>query len=145
VPDEVSAITAEAIANQAADAISKIEPFSVCLPRLNIYPSVVFCEVHNEGQLETLHRNLMELPEVPEFQHDGDGYGPHITLAQFQGTSDFADLLQWMEHNREVSVGSAQIEAISLVEVNPHAFFPEFRTIRQYSLRNEGSTNSQNV
>jgi len=132
--DEVSPPTVETIASRASEVFSEMEPFTARLPRLNLYPSAVFCEVHDEGQLETLHRQLLNLSEIPEHQHDGDSYDPHITLSQFQGAEDYEGVLEWLESNRDVSAGTLQVDTIDLVEVNPKHFFPEFRLVERYSL-----------
>lgn len=132
--DEVSPAKVEMIASQASEVFSKVEPFTTRFPRLNLYPSVVFCEAHAEGQLETLHRELMKLSGVPEHQHDGDSYEPHVTISQFKATSDYQDVLKWLQNNRDVSTGTVQVDTIDLVEVNPNHFFPEFRLVERYSL-----------
>lgn len=137
--DEVSEATLESIADRAEGIVADADPFEVRVPRLNLFPSVVFGEIADDGGFESLHRALRAIDAVPAHPYEGDDYVPHVTLAQFAGRDDLESLLEWLERNRTILADedgppTATVDSIDLVTVDPQSFFPRFRTVRRYSL-----------
>jgi 2'-5' RNA ligase len=132
--DEVSAETAERLAIEAADAVADIGQFEVRLPRLNVFPSVVFCEVHDDGRLAEIHERLLGLEGMPAYQYDGDGYTPHVSLAHFETEVGFERAVAWTESNRELDAGTVTVDAFELVDIDLREGFSTFETVRRYEL-----------
>lgn len=132
--DEIPATAVDDVAERAGKRLADVDPFAVELPRLNLFPSVAFCEVRDEGEFERVHRRLLDVPQVPAFSYDGDSYEPHVSLAQFTGDGEFDELVDWMERNREVEAGPLRVDTVSLVAVDPLECFPDFREVERYRL-----------
>ena len=132
--DEIDPDSADAIADAAADIFAREQRFEVTFPRLNVLPNSVFAEVDSDGRFERLHRELLALPGAPTLPGDGDAYTPHATLGEFRSTSDFQYFVEWLEEHRDVDADPFEVEAFSLVEVDPTLPFPPFDTLRSYEL-----------
>ncbi|MFC4359040.1 2'-5' RNA ligase family protein [Halobium salinum] len=135
---------AERVERRIDDAVAgaDIEPFEVALPRLNVWPTVVFCEAReagdsrDEGTLARLHRRVLDLPEVPRGEFDGAAYTPHVSLAHFVGDdpNDVAAAVDWLEANRTVDAGRLRVERLRLVADDPSSPERRFETVREYPL-----------
>lgn len=131
--DELSRASVERIAESAETVFSDLEPFGVTLPRLNVFPNVVFCEVQDDGRLWRPNRDLQSIAGVPAYRYDGDDYRPHVTLAEFCAIDGHENLLDWLARDRDVDE-SFVVDAIELTAVDPSDCFPAFRTVRRYPL-----------
>ncbi|MFB6111762.1 MAG: 2'-5' RNA ligase family protein [Halobacteriaceae archaeon] len=118
----------------ARDRIAALErgPFEASLPRLNVFPSVVFCEVAAGGQLATLNDALCELSGVPEHDRDLD-YVPHVTLGHFRDR-DIGGLLDRLKGQRQVDAPPLGVEAVTLIGMEFDQRYPERRVIERFPL-----------
>ncbi|SDM37299.1 2'-5' RNA ligase [Halogranum gelatinilyticum] len=132
--DEVSRETAARLAAEASDAVDDIDPFELRLPRLNVFPSVVFCEVHDDGVLGAVHDRLLGLDGMPRYRYDGDDYTPHVSLAHFDTEAGFRRAVEWTEANRKVDAGRVIVDAFKLVDIDLREAYPTFETVERYEL-----------
>jgi hypothetical protein len=56
----------------------------VLLPRLNIFSEVVLIEVHDEGKIGELNKELQAISEMKRMRFDYPILLPHISIARFQ-------------------------------------------------------------
>lgn len=136
-PDRESDITSEMardIRQRAREAIADVEPFEVELPRLNLFPRVVFCEVQEADPLRRLHAALCDLPGMPAWEYEREEYTPHITLGHFRSAEGFDELVTELEQVRERDRSPLRIDTLKLVDVPPAGLYPEFRTVEAFEL-----------
>jgi 2'-5' RNA ligase len=131
---EVSPGDIREISTAVESLFEDIDPFVVELPRLNLFPSVVLCEVREQGELAELHQRVLSVPNVIEHQYDGDSYTPHASIAHFRTESGFRSARSWVEQNREIETQSVTVDAIRLIEMDPRTLYPNFETVQQFDL-----------
>lgn len=128
-PDSLKQLRADA---KETLAETECEPFEASLPRLNLFPTVVFCEVEDGGTLSTLNTELCDVPGVTEHDRDDD-YVPHVTLGHFVQT-DIGELLKTIEQNRSVDSPPLGIDSVELIGMEFDQQYPERRTIERFPL-----------
>lgn len=78
-------------------ALSDATAFTVDFPRLNLFPRVVYSEVADNGRLMELNQSVCDVPGVPVWGRDRDGFIPHLTLGHFtQRKYLFAPRVSWL-------------------------------------------------
>lgn len=124
----------EQLRTEARETLSKTECdfFEASLPRLNLFPAVLFCEVEDGGTLSTLNSELCEVTGVTEHERDAD-YVPHVTLGHFVKT-DISELLESIEQDRIVESPPLNIDAVELIGMRFDQPYPERRTIERFPL-----------
>jgi 2'-5' RNA ligase len=133
-PGEFDPSSLEQLRADAREALAETEcePCEAPLPRLNLFPTVVFCEVDDGGTLSTLNTELCDVPGVPEHDRDID-YIPHVTLGHFVQT-DIGELLKTIEQERRVESPPLSIDAVELIGMQFDQQYPERRTIERFPL-----------
>lgn len=129
----LSAADEEQIATDARDAFADVDAFEVSFPRLNLFPTVVFADVADDGSFGDLNDRACDIDGIERHDRD-DGFVPHATLAQFQSDEDYDELVAWLEANRTLSVPSLRVDEIELVAVSLDERFPAFETVARYPL-----------
>jgi 2'-5' RNA ligase len=133
-PDRrLSAADEQRIAAAGRDAFADVSGFEASFPRLNLFPTVVFADVADGGSFAALNDRACGIDGVEVHGRD-EGFVPHLTLAQFCETTDYDDLVSWLEANRSLDVPSVRVEAIELVAVELDERFPDFETVARYPL-----------
>ena len=133
-PDRrLSAADEERIAAAGREAFADASPFEVSFPRLDLFPTVVFAAVDDDGSFAALNERACDIDGV-EVQGRDEGYVPHLTLAQFRSREDYDGLVEWLEANRTLDVPSARVTDLELVAVDLDERFPAFETVAQYHL-----------
>lgn len=124
----------EQLRTEARETLSETEcePLEASLPRLNLFPTVLFCEVEDGGTLSILNSELCEVTGVTEHERDAD-YVPHVTLGHFVKT-DISELLESIEQNRGVESPPLNIDAVELIGMQFDQSYPERRTIERFPL-----------
>lgn len=123
----------ERIAADARDVFADVDPFEVSLPRLDLFPTVVFAAVADGGAFADLNDRACRIDGVECHPRD-DGFVPHATLAQFRGDSDDDDLVGWLEDDRTLSAPSLSVTELELVAVSLDERFPRFETVARHPL-----------
>ena len=121
------------IATDARDAFSGVDPFEISLPRLNIFPTVVFAEVEDGGAFAALNDRACAIDGIERHDRDED-FVPHATLAQFRSERDYDGLADWLEENRTLPVPPLRVAELELVAVTLDERFPRFETVARYPL-----------
>lgn len=122
------------IIEDVSAAVSGVEPFSVEFPRFNLFPSTVYAEVADDGRLAELNCRACDVPEIEVHDRDRDGFIPHATLGQFVADEDYDQMLDYLEANRSIDAGPAEIGAIELVALDLAERYPTFETIERFEL-----------
>lgn len=120
------------IRRDARDAFADADAFDVRFSRLNLFPTVVYAEVDDDGGFAALNDRACRIPDVPV--HDRDrSFVPHATLAQFTGDDDYDALVDYLEENRALDA-TARVDAVDLVVLDHGRRFPAFETVETYEL-----------
>ncbi len=82
--DEVLRQDVARIAGKARAFLSRQGAFDAQLGPVNAFADVVFVEVVDGGRCRRLNAGLLEnVPEIPRYLADGDGFLPHVSVARF--------------------------------------------------------------
>lgn len=107
------------------------EPFSVTFPKLNLFPTVVYAEVEDDGRFARINDRFCE-SGLPVYDRDGDGFIPHGALARFTQAENHEHVIDYLERNRTLSIGPVEITEIRLIAVDPTEWYPSFETVETY-------------
>lgn len=133
--DDILVENLQRIINQAKEVLQQFNKFDVFLSKLNIFPDVIFVEVHDEGKIEEIYRRLQAIPEIKKRKFDFPSFLPHISIMHFQKKEDFTKLVSRLEKLRDTEFGKMTVSSIELVNVHLSKKYPELNTIDTFSLR----------
>ena len=121
------------IIDQATDILCRSR-FYIHLPKLNLFPSVVFLEVYDNGRIGELNRKLITIPQIRRTRFDHPSFLPHISMAQFQNDREFDRLISRLERLRDVGFGEMTVGSIELVIAHLNGKYPELESIHAFEL-----------
>jgi 2'-5' RNA ligase len=120
-----------AVAAAAADC----EPFTVDFPRLNVFPDVVYAEIDGGDSLAGLNRRLCDAAGTRTLDRDAEQFIPHLTLGYYTGNEDCAELVSFLERNRELSLPPLRIDSIGLAAYGlTDDWHPDYELLETYDL-----------
>jgi 2'-5' RNA ligase len=132
--DEVLKKNLSTIIDQAGEILRKFRRFDVLLARLNIFPDVVFVEVHDDGKIGELNKTLQLIPEVRKIKFDYPNFLPHASIALFKNTQQFAKLVTCLEELRNTEFGTMTIDSIELLIAHLDPTHPKLETKHIFEL-----------
>jgi 2''-5'' RNA ligase len=101
----------ELISRIAADTT----PFEVDFPRLNLFPDTVYAEADGDGALTRLNRLFCQADNTTDTDRDCEAFIPHLTLGYFTDDSDYHELIDYMELNRDPGLPTLTVDELALV------------------------------
>lgn len=110
--DEIQESGLEQVVSQARKIGRNTAPFEVKIRNINLFPTAIFAEIHENNRLKELNKEFQDIDECMDAPHD---YIPHITISHFQNDQDFGELVEKLEEIREQNLGSLTVEEIYLV------------------------------
>ena len=122
----------DALADDVGAALAGAERFAVRFHRLNLFPTVVYAEVDDDGRFAALNDRVCALDAVPVHDRDRQ-FVPHAALAQFR-TDDASALVDALERDRALDVPAVTVDSLELVRVDFAERFPAFEVVRRYDL-----------
>ncbi|MDR5656191.1 RNA 2',3'-cyclic phosphodiesterase [Halodesulfurarchaeum sp. HSR-GB] len=135
-PDRVEEITA---ALETAVEAADVAPFEATFEGLGVFPSMEYISVlwlgvgQGAEQFRTLQApieaGLIELGFEPE-THD---FTPHVTLARMKHAGG-KELVQQLVSEREPTIGTTTVEAVSLTESRLTSEGPVYETVERVAL-----------
>jgi 2'-5' RNA ligase len=133
--DDILIENLEKIVNQAEEGLQPLSGFGVSLSKLNIFPDVVFVEVHDRGKIEGIFRRLQAIPEIGKRKFGFPSFLPHISIMHFQNNEDFPELISHLEKLRDTEFGKMTINSIELVNAHLSKEYPKLSTIYTFKLK----------
>jgi 2'-5' RNA ligase len=133
--DEVLKENLPRIIDQAREILRKFSKFDVLLARPNIFPDVVFVEVHDGGKIGELNRTLQLIPEIKKIKFDYPNFLPHISIALFKNSQQFTKLVSRLEKLRNTEFGTMTIDSIELLIAHLDPRRPKLETKHTFRLR----------
>ena len=133
--DDILVENLQRIINQTKEVLQPFGKFDVFLSKLNIFPDVVFVEVHDRGKIEEIFRRLQAIPEIRKRKFDYPSFLPHISIMHFQKKEDFTRLISYLEKLRDTEFGKMTADSIELVNAHLFKKHPKLNTIHTFSLR----------
>jgi 2'-5' RNA ligase len=133
--DDILIENLQRIINQAKDVLQLSSKFDVFLSKLNIFPDVVFMEVHDKGKIEGIFRGLQAIPEIGKRKFGFPSFLPHISIMHFQNTEDFPELISHLEKLRDTEFGKMTVNSIELVNAHLSKEYPKLSTIHNFKLK----------
>jgi 2'-5' RNA ligase len=133
--DDILIENLQRIINQAKEALQPISKFDIVISKPNIFPDVVFMEVHDEGKIEEIFQRLQAIPEVRKKEFIFPSFLPHISIVMFQNNKDFTKLISQLEKLRNTELGTKTVNSIELVNVYISMEYPKLRTIATFQLK----------
>ena len=132
--DDISVNDLQRIISQAKAILQTFSNFHVILSKLNIFPGVIFIEVHDEGKIGELNNRLQAIPEIVKEEFDYPNFLPHISITQFQNRQGFNRLISCLEKMRDVEFGIATISSIELILAHYGEEYPRIETLHTFEL-----------
>jgi 2'-5' RNA ligase len=134
--DEYTREELDGISSKAAEVIKAHDAFDVRLERLNNFTSVVCVEGHDGGIIRAINTELREKTGLPALQHDS-AFLPHMSIAQYKNNEDYAELISYLEKNRNTVIGSIHINSIQLViaHLPKTSGYSRLEVLEEYSLK----------
>ncbi len=117
-----------------SNVVSRYEPFDVELPRLNLFPDVVYGEVADGGRLTGLNRRICDHGGIATLDRDDEKFIPHLTFGYFGNDRDFGALVEFLEANRELQLPTVPIEEVALVAYEVGGHPPTYNQLKRYEL-----------
>jgi len=133
--DNVLSGSLERIITQAQEILHAHSRFEVLLSKLNIFQDVVFIEIHDEGRIGVINRQLQSIQEIRKVEYDYLNLLPHISISQFQNKQQFNRLVRYLEELRETEFGAITVNHIELVNAQLSGRYPTLETIHTFKLR----------
>lgn len=133
--DEVLKENLPRIIDQAREILRKFNKFDVLLARVNIFPDVVFVEVHDGGKIGELNKMLQLIPEIREMKFDYPNFLPHVSIALFKSNEQFTKLVSRLKKLRDAEFGTMTIDLIELLIAHLHQKHPKLETKHIFRLR----------
>jgi len=131
--DDIPIENLQTIVDQAKE-ILHTPRFRIHLPKLNLFPSVVFLEVHDNGRIGELNRKLQSISEIGKMRFDYPFLLPHISVAQFQNDKEFGRLVSFLEKLRAVEFGEMTTDSIELAIAHLNGRYPQLEPIHTFQL-----------
>jgi 2'-5' RNA ligase len=133
--DDILIENLQRIINQAKEVFQPFSKFEVFLSRLNIFPDVVFVEVHDGGRIEEIFRRLQAIPEIRNRKFGYPSFLPHISILHFRRNEDFTRLISYLEKLRDTEFGKMTVNSIELVNAHLFKKYPKLNTIHTFELK----------
>jgi 2'-5' RNA ligase len=133
--DDILIENLQRIINQAKEVLQTFSKFDVVFSKLNIFPDVVFVEVHDGGKIEGIFRGLQTIPEMRKRKFDHPSFLPHISIMHFQKQKDFTGLISYLEKLRDTEFGRMTVDSIELVNAHLLKEYPKLDTIHTFELK----------
>jgi 2'-5' RNA ligase len=133
--DDILIENLQRIVNQAKEVLQTFSKFDVVFSKLNIFPDVVFVEVHDGGKIEKIFRGLQAIPEIRKRKFDYPSFLPHISIMHFQKNKDFTRLISCLEKLRDTEFGKMTVNSIELVKAHLFKKYPKLNTIHTFELK----------
>jgi 2'-5' RNA ligase len=122
------------LVEKLGSALDGAAPFTVEVPRLNLFPDVVYAEVADEGRFAALNHRVCSIDGVPVRERDRD-FIPHLTLGHFTRRNGYERLCQYLERNRSLDLPPIPVSDLELVALDfSDGRFPPYETVRTYDL-----------
>ncbi len=132
--DDILRGNLQRIINQAKEALRPLNRFDVFLSKLNIFPDVVFVEVHDGGKIGDISRRLRAIPEIGRRKFDYPSFLPHISIMHFQESTNFTKLIEDLEKLRDTELGKMTVHSIELINAHLLKKHPKLRGIHTFEL-----------
>ena len=132
--DDISIENLQRIINQSKEVLQTFSKFDVVFSKLNIFPDVVFVEVHDGGKIEEIFRRLQAIPEIGKRKFGYPSFLPHISIMHFQKDEDFLKLIGCLEKLRDTEFGKMTVNSIELVNAHLFKKYPKLNTIHTFEL-----------
>ena len=133
--DDILIENLQRIVNQAKEVLQTFSKFDVVFSKLNIFPDVVFVEVHDGGKIEKIFRGLQAIPEIRKRKFDYPSFLPHVSIMHFQKKEDFTRLVSYLEKLRDTEFGKMTVSSIELVNAHLFKKHPRLKTIHTFELK----------
>jgi len=112
--DEITRAELKQMVDEARKIIKQYESFKITLERLNNFKAVVCVEGHDGGVMREINKNLREKLRLKSLTHD-PGFLPHMSITQYKSPEDYQELLQYLEKERDTSIGTLMVDNVELV------------------------------
>ena len=114
--DEIKRDEVSKLVESARKVLDGVEGFTINVQNLNHFRSNIVAEAHDRGEIREMNSRLLGLEGVQKMGYDYPSFQPHMSLGQFKGTEDHDQLVEYLEVNRETSLGGFKVEKVSLVK-----------------------------
>ncbi|MDA3884700.1 MAG: hypothetical protein PF638_03810 [Candidatus Delongbacteria bacterium] len=114
--------------------ISWFYKFQAKIKLINLFPSVLFAEVFDNGKFLELNKIICETNDIVTFpERDLENYIPHIALGNFKN-NNIKDFVDKVSELRNLDFGMIEVNSINLVKVDLTAPVPEFERLNMIEL-----------
>lgn len=131
--DDIDLENLQTIIDQATE-ILHTPRFRIHLRKLNLFPSVVCLEVHENGRIGAMNKELQSISEMRRMEFDYPSFLPHISVARFQNDEEFDRLVDYLEKLRDVEFGEMTTASIELVIAHLNGKHPQLESIHAFEL-----------
>ena len=134
--DEITRAELGLLIDKAGKIIKQYESFEINLERLNNFKAVVCVEGHDGGVIREINKNLGEKLRLKSLIHD-PGFLPHMSITQYKSTEDYQELIQYLEKERDTSIGTVIVDNVELVTAHlpVSGKYPRIEILEEFPLK----------
>ena len=134
--DEITRAELGLLIDKAGKIINQYEPFKITLERLNNFKAVVCVEGHDGGVIREINKKLREQLGLKSLTHD-PRFLPHMSITQYKSPEDYQELLQYLEKERDTSIGTLIVDNVELVTAHLpiSGKYPRIEILEEFPLK----------
>jgi len=133
-PDDYKIAEIDDIIMKLNTGLSWFKRFKINICRINLFPSVVFAEIHDNGRFSELNGHICDIPNIQTLpDRDLENFIPHIAIGNFKN-SDTDELIKTLEKFRNTDFGTVYVDSLDLVKVDLTQTVPAFETLEKIKL-----------
>ncbi|RLI02715.1 hypothetical protein DRO31_03500 [Candidatus Bathyarchaeota archaeon] len=134
--DEITRAELGLLIDKAGKIIKQYESFEINLERLNNFKAVVCVEGHDGGVIREINKNLGEKLRLKSLIHD-PVFLPHMSITQYKSTEDYQELIQYLEKERDTSIGTLIVDNVELVTAHLpiSGKYPRIEILEEFPLK----------
>ena len=134
--DEITRAELGLLIDKAGKIIKQYESFEINLERLNNFKAVVCVEGHDGGVIREINKNLGEKLRLKSLIHD-PVFLPHMSITQYKSTEDYQELIQYLEKERDTSIGTLIVDNVELVTAHlpVSGKYPRIEILEEFPLK----------
>lgn len=132
--DDVHPGEIDRIAEQAGHLLQFVDPFTVHVENVNVFPNTVVAEVHDNGKTGEVHDALERIDRLPPWQFAPPHFLPHISLARFVEMPQIPRLMDTVESLRDTEIGLTTVDTVQFIQTDLTTSVTEWDVLREYRL-----------
>ncbi len=103
----------------------------------------MYGEVADGGRLAGLNREVCDYSGTATLDRDGDKFIPRLTFGYFDNDTDYGELVDCLETNRQLQLPTIPVEQVTLVAFEVGGRPPTYNRLETDELYSDGRSSSR--